>query len=482
MGMSVEITGHDLSLEMIDAVARRGWQVVLGSTAISQMERGRKALDAAIARGERIYGATTSVGPKTTTRIDQSNAAEFNRRLLRTHNARHGPIASRDALRATLLVLLNTLASGRTGARPLLAQVIAEAINADTPIAMHVWGLMGQSDMSSMSDIGLALFGDTELAAGEALALLNSSAMSTGMAALAAIDLDRLLRLSTLTSALSMEGYAANPSIVSDLALDSRPFDGLRRHGGAIRRYLDGSYILETDGPRNHQDPLCFRSLPMVQGTAQDNMTFATGQILRELNASQGNPVISLQDGSLAAVANFDMVALCMALDVARLGFAPLLTSSAERVAKLVDTLWSGLPASLIEDDGVGAPGFNGVALFHKSITSEARLLTAPLAGELASSSHSNGVMDRASLAALGARRAIELAALGRSIIAMEMMVAAQAVDLRGCQPLGRGTGALYDFVREVLPFTAAGGSPPHVQPLLDLIERSGAALDELMG
>lgn len=481
MDMIVEVTGHNLTLEMIDAVARQGRRVAIGATAIDQMERGRQALDTAIARGERIYGATTSVGPKTTTRIDQGNATEFNRRLLRTHNAGHGPVASRDAVRATLLALLNSLASGRTGARPLLAHVIAEAINADTPIDMHVWGSMGQSDMSSMSDIGLALFGDAELAAGEALALLNSSAMSTGMAALAVIDLDRLLRLSTLTSALSMEGYAANPSIVSAIALESRPFDGLRLHGGSIRRYLDGSYILDADGPRNHQDPLCFRSLPMVQGTAQDNMTFATGQIIRELNASQGNPVISLNDGGLAAVANFDMVALCMALDVARLGFAPLLTSSAERVAKLVDAIWSGLPASLIEDDGVGAPGFNGVALFHKSITSEARLLTVPLAGELASSSHSNGVMDRASLAALGARRAIELAHLGRSIIAMEMMVAAQAVDLRGRRPLGRVTGALHAFVREALPFTATGGSAPRVQPLLDLIESSGPALDELM-
>jgi histidine ammonia-lyase len=170
-----------------------------------------------------------------------------------------------------------------------------------------------------------------------------------------------------------------------------------------------------------------------------------------------------------------------MALDVARLSFAPLLTSSTERVAKLVDTTWSGLAVGLIEEDGIGAPGFNGVALFHKSITSEARLLTVPLVGELASSSHSNSVMDRASLAALGARRAMELCLLGRSIVAMELMVAAQAAELRARMPLGRRTGALLAFARQAVPFTSAGRTPPNVQPLLDHIEKSSKQIDALM-
>ncbi|TAN19733.1 MAG: hypothetical protein EPN45_00545 [Rhizobiaceae bacterium] len=481
VGTTVEVTGFDLTLGEIVAVARQGGRVAVGPAAIDRMERGRGVLEAAVSRGERIYGATTSVGPKTAVSIGEADVAEFSRRLLRTHNAGHGPLASREAVRATMLVLLNALASGRTGVRPLLAWAIVDAINSDRSVAMHVWGSMGQSDMSSMSDLALALFADTELAAGEALALLNSSAMSTAMAALALVDLDHLLHFSTFVSALSMEGYAANPSIVSPVALESRPLEGLRVQGQAIRDYLDGSYILARNGPRNLQDPLCFRSLPMVQGAAHDNLAFARRQIESELNASQGNPVISTDRGEMAAVANFDMVSLCMALDVARLGFAPLLTSSTERVAKLVDTTWSGLAVGLIEEDGVGAPGFNGVALFHKSITSEARLVTVPLAGELASSSHSNSVMDRASLAALGARRAAELCLLGKSIVAMELMVAAQAVELRGHKPLGRRTAELLAFAREAVPFAEAGRSPPNVQPLLDHIETAAGRIDALM-
>jgi histidine ammonia-lyase len=480
-GKIVEITGFGLTLDQVVAVARQGKKVAVNPRTLEQMQLGRQVLEDAIARGERIYGATTSVGPKTSSRISQADAVEFNRRLLLVHNAGHGPIASHEVVRATMLVLLNSLASGRTGVRPLLAQVIVDALNANRSIAMHVWGSMGQSDMSSMSDLALALFGEVELLTGEALALLNASAMSTAMAALAATELDHLLHFSTLVSALSMEAYAANPSIVSTIALNSRPQEGLRTQGRAIRHYLEGSYILAKEGPRNHQDPLCFRSLPMVQGTVHDHLNFALKQIALELNASQGNPVLSIEDDDLAAVANFDMVSLCMALDVARLAFAPLLTSSTERVAKLVDATWSGLAAGLIEEDGIGAPGFNGVALFHKGITSEARLLTAPVSGELASSSHSNGVMDRASLAALSARKATELCLIGRSIITMELMVAAQAVELRGRLPLGCSTEKLFGFVRQIIPFASIGQRPPNVQPLMNHIEKYGDRIDVLM-
>lgn len=482
IGKAIEITGFDLTVEQVVAIARQGAKVAITVEALDRLESGRRILEDAIARGERIYGATTSVGPKTSTSLSQANIAEFSRRLLMTHNVGHGPLASQEIVRATMLLLLNSVASGQTGVRPLIANVLVDAINSNRPVAMHVWGSMGQSDMSSMSDVALALFGGVELASGEALALLNSSAMSTAMAALAYYDLERLLHLSTFVAALSMEGYAANPSIVSSIAIRSRPLEGLRTHGEAIRRYIDGSYILAKGGPRNLQDPLCFRALPMIQGVAADNLAYAGRQIERELNASQGNPVISIEGGALAAVANFDMVSLCMALDVARLAFAPLLTSSTERVAKLVDTTWSGLAIGLVEEDGIGAPGFNGVALFHKSITSEARLLVAPVVCELASSSHSNSVMDRASLAALGARRAAELCTIGKSIVAMELLVASQAVELRGRTPLGSSTRKLFAFARRAVPFAAAGQRPPKVQPLLDHMEAFAKEVDSLIG
>lgn len=478
---TVEVSGHDLTIEQLVCVAIDNAKVSISPAIIQRMEASRQVLNDAIERGERIYGVTTSVGPKTSTEVSQSGAAEFNRRLLLTHSVGHGPLASEDIVRGSLLILLNSFASGQCGVRPLLVEKIVEALNSRQEIDIHLWGSMGQSDMSSMSDIGLALFSDIELAAGEALAIINSSAISTATGMLAFADLSRLLNFSTLVAALSMEGYAANPSIVSDIALQSRPFSGLQKQGLALRKHLEGSFINEKSGPRNMQDPLCFRSLAIIQGAADDSLSFAKQQIELEANASQGNPVISIEHQAIAAVANFDMVTLCMALDVMRLAFSPVVTSSTERIAKMVDVTWSGLAVGLIEEDGIGAPGFNGVALFHKSITSEVRLLCAPVATELASSSHSNGVMDRASLAALSARRGMEMATLCKSIFAMELLVAAQAVELRGSLPIGQNTQKLFDLARDAVPFTPAGNTPPNVEPLLKHLEDNPELIEALI-
>jgi histidine ammonia-lyase len=478
----VDITGFDLTIDQIARVVRGKALVTVAPDAIRRMDEARTIVDDAVARGEKIYGVTTSVGAKTGVPLAPERIGEFNRRLLLTHNVAHGPLASPEAVRAMMLVLLNSMASGRLGVRPLLAERLTNALNTDRKIDVHVWGSMGQSDMAPITDLALSLYGDLDLQAGEALALLNSSALALGIAALAMADLQRSLDLWSLIGALSMEGFAANPSIVSEAALRSRPFAGLERHGRRIRRYLDGSYILAKGGPRHLQDPLSFRSLPLLHGTAADSLDFAWRQIETEFRSSQNNPIVSLEERSLVSVANFDTVSLSMALDIARLTFAPVVTASAERVAKQVDSFWSGLTVGLIEEDGVGLPGFNGLAQFHKAITSEARLATAPVVQELASSSHSNGNLDRAGMATFAARKTLELGDLCKSIAAIELMVAAQATQSRKATPLGATTGKLFALVRETVPFAAAGDRVPYLDPLLRHIEVQRDEIDALIG
>jgi histidine ammonia-lyase len=477
----VEITGQNLDPAAIVRIARFGAKVALAREAGERIMRAREVVDEVVRSGQKIYGVTSSVGVKTGTMLDPARMAEFNRRLLLTHNMGHGPLASPENVRAMMVVLLNSMASGYLGVRPEMAAALVEALNADRRIDVHLWGSMGQSDMSPMADLALELYKGHEFAAGEALALLNSSALSLGTGAVALHDLMRMLNVATLAAALSMEGFAANPSIVSEAALTSRPFDGVLRHGRAIRASLAGSYLMQPGGPRHLQDPLCFRSLPLIHGTAADSLGFAARQLAIELGASQNNPIVSIAQRQLVSVANFDMVALAMALDIARLALVPVVTSSTERLAKQADSFWSGLSVGLIEEDGVGLPGFNGVAQFHKSITSEARLLGAPVVGELASSSHSNGNLDRASMAGLAARRTAELATLCRSIFGMELLVAAQAIEMRKAAPLGETTGRLFALVRQAVPYAGAGQRVPHAGTLIAHLDQNAAAIDGLI-
>jgi len=233
----VDITGFDLTIDEIVRVAKEKARVALTPEAVERMKAARAIIDEAVARGEKVYGVTTSVGAKTGVPLAPERIGEFNRRLLLTHNVANGPLASPEAVRAMMLVLLNSMASGRLGVRPLLAEQLTEALNTDRQIDVHVWGSMGQSDMAPITDLALALYGDLDLQAGEALAMLNSSALALGISALAMAELRYSLDLWSLIAALSMEGFAANPSIVSEAALRSRHHAARprSRHGRAGR-------------------------------------------------------------------------------------------------------------------------------------------------------------------------------------------------------------------------------------------------------
>jgi histidine ammonia-lyase len=471
MSKTVIIEGQTLTARKVVEIARFDTHVALAPEAMERMQTARQVVEQAVVRGDRVYGVTTSVGTKTGVPLEPVRIEEFNRRLLETHNFGHGPTAPNEVVRAMLVILLNSMATGRLGVRPMLATMLVDALNSRRAFRVHMWGSIGQSDMSPAADLALDLYSEVTLSSGEALALINSSALSLGMAAIAIDDLQRLLNSWTIAAALSMEGFAANPSILSPAAVRSRPLEGLRIAAESIRAGLEGSYILRSDGPRHLQDPLCFRSLTITFGNAFDSFAFAEKQIAIELNASQNNPVVSIEDDTLVSVANFDMLSLSMALDTARLALSPVVTSSTERVAKLTDSFWSGLPGGLIEEDGVGLPGFNGMAQFHKSLASEARLLAAPTVIELASSSHSNGNLDRSSMATVAARRAREMAELCKSLLAMELMVAAQAVEIRKAEPLGASTTKLFKFVRSLVPYAVGRERVPHPAPLLAALE-----------
>lgn len=476
----IDIDGQTLSAHQVVQVARHGAQVTLTPAALERIRASRAVVDHIVASGELVYGVTSSVGTKTGTPLDPRRYAEFNRRLLETHDMGMGPLASREMVRAMLVVMLNNMASGRLGVRAVLAHRLVEALNTQRDFKVHLWGSTGESDMSAVANIALDLYADTELAAGETIALINSSPVSVGLAALAITDLGNLLASWPLAAALSMEGYGANLSIVSEVAVRSRPFKGLKRAAEAMAAQLAGSHLMTAGGPRHLQDPLAFRSLPLTLGNALDSYDFAASQFAIELNASQNNPVVSIEEQRLVSAANFDLLSLSMALDTLRLGIAPLVTSSTERVAKLADSFWSGLHTGLLADDDLGLPGCNGLAQVHKGITAEARLLAAPVVTELPSSSHSNGNLDRVSMASLAARRTLELAQLCKAILAGELVVAAQAVDLRQPPRMGSGTLRLHRFVRDLVPHAGGAQRVPHPAPVLQALERLDWQLDRL--
>ena len=470
--MTVAIDGSLLTTDDLVRVARGGDHVTLTPKASERMSKGRAVVEAALDRGDEVYGLTTGVGERKSVRLDPAQIDSYNRLLILNHRVGQRPMAEPDVVRATMLRLANGLAAGNVGVRPELAQLVIDALNAQATPAVRTRGSIGQADLAPMADLAYGLLeGSTfRLAAGEGLALIDNNAFSTGMGALAVWDFGRLLDTLDVAGALSFEAFSGNLSILDISVAESRPFPGVMATIERLRSLLEGSDLWGPEPPRNLQDPLCFRTMPQVHGTARDIFDFVMTQLELELNASQGNPVVDPDRGTIRGAGNFDAFALAVSLDHLRVVLATVLTSAAERCLKLVHAPFSGLPHGLAARDGLAEDAFNMFGVSVQAFAAEARALAAPVSFDVVSTTQAAGIEDRATMAPLAARRLAEMVSIARGIVAMELCIAAQGADLRPRRRLGAGAARARDLVRDAVPLLGEGDPAP--QDLEPLIER----------
>ena len=340
-----------------------------------------------------------------------------------------------------------------------------------TPL-VRTLGSVGQGDLAAMADLAEGVLGDFELAAGEALVLMDNNAFSTGFAALAVADCVILLDALDMACALDLEGFAANLSVIDPVVGGVRPYPGLtqtdRPPARASRRQLAvGSRAAQPPGSADVPYG-CAGS-----GSSARSLDYARDVLAVELNAHQGNPVVA--ESRILPVGNFDVAPLAAALDFLRIALAPALTSAAERALKLLQAPLTGLPEGLGARPGLAEPALSELGHAVQGIVAEARLLAQPVSFELASTTQHEGIEDRTTMAPLAARRLAEMVELGARVVAIELTIAAQAVDLRRPTRLGAGSARAQELVRERVPFTDVGETlPPDLEPVVELV-RSGA-------
>jgi histidine ammonia-lyase len=458
--MAVTLTGDTLSLDALLAVARASARVELGADVADRVHAGRAIVERALTGDAPVYGLTTGVGVRKRTAVAPGELAEFNRRLILEHRVGQGAAAAADVVRAQLLLVANGFARGTSGVRFELVEHLVLQLNDDATPTVRMLGSIGMADLPANADLAHGVLDGFELAAKEGLALLGSNAFSTALATLALADATRLLAVLDVAAMLDLEALGGNVS-----ALHGRP---------ELAALLEGSYLWADGAARNLQDPLSFRCIPQVWTAARDAFTFARRRVEVELNASQENPLVLLDEGRLISVGNFDALPLAQALDFARIGLAPMLTSAAERTVKLLQSPLTGLPEGLAAEAGLAESGLSEFGVPVQALAAEAKLLAAPVSIETASTSHHEGLEDRITLAPLGARRLAEMVELGERIAAIELVVAAQAIELRGRPQLGSATGALYRKVRALIPATGRGEPPPQDLEPVRLLVNSG--------
>jgi histidine ammonia-lyase len=469
----VVLDGTSLTIDSLAAVAEGGDEVALAPAARDRMAAAREIVEEALRQNAPVYGLTTAVAERKSVALDAAARQGFSRFLIKGHLMAQGPPAPAPVVRAAMACLANGYAKGAAGVRPELAEMLVGALNRGVTPAVRSLGSVGQADLGPQADLAEGLLRETGfvLADNEGLALVNNNAFATGWAALAELAAERLLGEADVSAALAIEGFAANPSPLHPVAAEIRPYPGLAATIGRLRALLAGSWLFEPGNARNLQDPLTFRSIPQILGAARDAFGYVRNMIEIELNSAQGNPAVVLAEQRIVSVGNLDVVPVAAALDLARIALASVVTAAAERTVKLLQSPLSGLPAGLAAEPDTGQDALAEFAVAAQGIAAEARTLAHPVSFEVVSSSKAEGIEDRTTMAPLSARRLAEMTDLAARVVALELFVAAQAVDLRRPSRLGEGTGRALRLVREHAGFTAPGQAPPaDLEPLVDAV------------
>ncbi len=503
MQQQVEVGTGPVSADDVVAVARRGARVRLGDDASQAVARSREVVERLAVADLPYYGVSTGFGALATRHIPAERRAALQRSLIRSHAAGSGPEVEREVVRALMLLRLSTLATGRTGVRLETARAYAAMIDAGITPVVYEYGSLGCSgDLAPLAHCALALMGEgtvrdaagvltdastalatagiepVELAEKEGLALINGTDGMLGMLVLAAHDLGRLLRVADVAAAMSVEALLGTDRVFADDLQALRPHPGQRDSAANLRELLAGSAIVASHrGPEctRVQDAYSLRCAPQVHGAARDTLAHAAAVAERELAAAIDNPVVTL-DGRVESNGNFHGAPVGYALDFLAIAVADLASISERRTDRFLDVARNaGLPPFLAADPGVDS-GHMIAQYTQAGIVAELKRLAVPASADsIPSSAMQEDHVSMGWAAGRKLRRAVD--GLGR-VLAVELLTAARALDLRAPLTPAARTGAVRDLIRT----RVAGPGPdrhlaPEIDAVLDLV-RTGAVLE----
>jgi histidine ammonia-lyase len=479
------------------AVARSGAGVSLAPDAVAAIAESRKIVESLAHDVEPHYGISTGFGALATTPIPPERRADLQRSLIRSHAAGSGPEVEREVVRAMMLLRLSTLATGRTGVRPETAAALCFLLDEGlTPVVPEFGSLGCSGDLAPLSHVALALMGEgpvrdasgalrpvaefvrpMELTEKEGLALINGTDGMLGQLLLACTDLDQLLRTADVSAAMSVEAMLGTDRVfAADLAA-LRPQPGQVVAATNMRALLAGSPIIASHaGPdcTYVQDAYSLRCAPQVAGAARDTLGHARTVAGYELAAAIDNPVITL-DGRVESNGNFHGAPLGYVLDFLAIAAADLASMSERRTDRMLDAARSrGLPPFLAAEPGVDS-GHMIAQYTQAALVSDLKRLAVPASVDsIPSSAMQEDHVSMGWSAARKLRRALD--GLTR-VLAIELLTAARALDLRAPLVPGPATAA----VRDALRSTVDGPAPdrflaPEVEAAVAFVS-SGAAV-----
>ena len=478
MNAPFRLGDEPLTLEALSQIARGNRRVEIGKTARDAMARSRAVVDAVVAGGDAapaVYGVNTGFGALAEVRISAAQVTQLQQNLVRSHSAGVGAPLPRDAVRAMMLLRASVLATGRSGARVVCCERLCELLDAGVHPQIPARGSVGASgDLAPLAHLALGMMGEglaeyrgevlpaaealrraevapLVLEAKEGLTLLNGTQHMTAVGGLAVLDAAETCRIADIAGALSLEALKGTVRAFDHRVVAARPHPGQIEVARFLRALLDGSEIAESHKDCGKvQDPYSLRCMPQVHGASRDVLDFARTVLEREAGSSTDNPLVFVDTDEMISGGNFHGQPVALALDAAAMAVAELANISERRVEQLVNPhLSSGLPPFLAPDSGLNS-GFMIAQVAAAALVSENKVLAHPASVDSIPSSA--GREDHVSM---GATAALKLATIHdhvRTVLAIELLCAAQGLDLRRPLTSTKPLEAVHAVIRAKVP------------------------------
>ena len=469
----VIITGNDLTIEDLVAVCRNYAKIELSDLAVEQILESRKIVDDFVEKGHVVYGITTGFGKFCDVTISKEESKSLQRNLIITHAVGAGKPFSTDVVRGIILLRINNLAKGYSGAKLETIQTMIEMLNKRVhPIVPEKGSLGASGDLAPLSHVvlpmiglgqaeymGTVMAGDVamelagipviHLTSKEGLALINGTQVMTAVGALTLYDSLNILKVADVAAALSFEAHNGIINALDERLHNVRPHKGQVDTAKIMMNLLHGSKMTTKQGEIRVQDAYSLRCVPQVHGASKDAIDYVKEKVQIEINSVTDNPIIFPETNEGISGGNFHGQPMALAFDFLGIALSELANISERRIERLVNPTLSGLPAFLVDHGGLNS-GFMIVQYSAAALVSENKILAHPASVDSIPSSANQE--DHVSMGTIAARKAKEILENVRRVLAMEIMCACQGIDLRGNKGLGEGTKLAYEEVRKVVP------------------------------
>jgi histidine ammonia-lyase len=492
--MTITLNSSGLTMDQVVEVARNGAKIEVSKEALEKMAATRAHIETLAKAETPVYGISTGFGALANRHIAPEDRVQLQKSLIRSHAAGMGDPVEKEVVRALMLLRLKTLVSGRTGVRPELATTYADLINAQITPIVHEYGSLGCSgDLAPLAHCALVLMGEgravgpdgiekpvpellaaagikpIELREKEGLALINGTDGMLGMLVLALHDLNKLCDQIDVVAAMSVEAQMGTDQVFRpELHEPLRPHPGQAKSAANMFAALAGSEVVAShrEGDDRVQDAYSLRCAPQVAGAVRDTITHATLVATRELAATVDNPVV-LESGEVTSNGNFHGAPVGYVLDFLAIAATDLSSISERRTDRMLDRYRSnGLTPFLAGDAGVDS-GLMIAQYTQAGLVSENKRLSVPASVDSIPSSAMQE--DHVSMGWHAGRKLRKVVDNLRRVVAIELVTAARALDMRAPLKPAPITGALLAKLRKEVPGV---GPDRFLAPELEAAER----------